>query len=101
MASNTIQAPLSAMLPDWRNLVLVEGVLGEPVSEPNRLAVWLRGDRQGGFQHWERVTNIPNTEFAVERGICAAAASAVSARQRLHGPLGKLWQRFRTHSGNR
>ena len=44
-----------AKVPDWRNLVLDEGILSEPVREDNRVVLWLPADRDREYQYWERI----------------------------------------------
>lgn len=101
MASQHSGNDASGSVPDWRSLVLVAGVLPEPTSETNRLLLWLPGDRHDECQRWERIGNVPNTEFAVERGIYAAAATSVSAKQWRKGFWGKLRDRFGPASDDR
>ena len=45
--------------PDWRNLVLLEGILLEPVRDDNRMVFWLPTERDRQFQYWERVGTVP------------------------------------------
>jgi tetratricopeptide (TPR) repeat protein len=75
---------------DWRNVVVEDGVLSEPNPEGNRVALWLPGSRNGGFQEWERVHSLPHSEFTVEPGVSAAAATSIQVRQPIRGFLGKL-----------
>src|SRR5262249_9448427 len=82
------------------NLDLDAGVLREPLSEDNRIVLWLPGDRAGGFQHWERVGNVPGAEVSVAQGLCATAATLVRARQQVGGFFAKLVQRFRKPGDN-
>jgi len=79
--------------PDWRNLVLEQGILREPDPNRARVILWLPGERAGGVQHWERISNVPGAEITAEQGICATAATAVRARQKVRGFFGKLLQR--------
>src|SRR5262245_30343234 len=81
--------------PDWRKFILNDDVLPEPDSEADRIAVWLPGNHEEGFRNWERVSNLTRTEFAVEPGVWAAAATLVQARQPIRGLVGKLFGRFR------
>ena len=77
--------------PDWRNLVLLEGILLEPVRDDNRMVFWLPTERDRQFQYWERVGTVPRAEIRVEQGIRSLPATSVRARQRLGGSLlGKL-----------
>jgi tetratricopeptide (TPR) repeat protein len=77
-------------LPRCRNLVLDEGVLREPTQDDQSIALWLPGERRDGFQLWERVSSVPRTEFTVEPGVRAVAASLVRAKQPVRGFLGRL-----------
>jgi tetratricopeptide (TPR) repeat protein len=88
-------------LPDWKRLALNPGVLPESVPDNNRIVLWLPGDRDGRFQNWERVATLANAEITLEQGICAVAATAIRARQRLRGFLANLLQRFRRAGGDR
>jgi tetratricopeptide (TPR) repeat protein len=81
-------------IPDWKKLALAEGVLPEPSQMESRLVLWLPGPRDGDYQHWERIANVPHAKVTVEQGLCTTPATAVRARQRTRGFFGKLWQRF-------
>jgi tetratricopeptide (TPR) repeat protein len=81
--------------PDWRNLTLDGGILAEPTPEANRLVLWLPGHREGGFQYWERIGNLPGAAVEVVDGLCATAATSMPARQRIHGFFGRLLHRLR------
>ncbi len=87
-------------LPDWRTLALNEGILPEPMPDSSRIVLWLPGGREGGFEHWERISNTAHADITVEQGMCATAATSIRARQPLRGFFGKLAQRFRKTSGN-
>jgi tetratricopeptide (TPR) repeat protein len=80
-------------LPDWRTVALNEGVLREPIPESNRIVLWLPGPREGLYQHWERIGNVPQAEIQEKQGICAVAALLIQARQRVRGLFGKLFGR--------
>jgi hypothetical protein len=54
-----------------QQLEFIDGVILEPTPETNRLVLWLRGEVVGGFQHWERINNVPGEPIAVEQGLCA------------------------------
>jgi tetratricopeptide (TPR) repeat protein len=80
--------------PDWRKLTFAEGIVPESTPDGNRLAFWLPGERADGFEHWERVNYLPNSEFAVECGICAAKAVSILTRRSARTTLlGKLFRR--------
>jgi tetratricopeptide (TPR) repeat protein len=86
---------------DWRNLVLGEGVLREPVREENRFVFWLPADRDHEFQYWERIGTIPRGEVKVDQGVCAIPVTSVLARQRIHGGfLGKLARKLAGAGGS-
>ena len=72
-------------------MVLRQGVLPEPMSNDEGVALWLPSARMEGFQQWERVRSSPQTRFIVESGITAAAASLISARQ----PLPSFWSKLK------
>jgi hypothetical protein len=48
------------LLPDGRPLVVDDGILLEPAGVGGRLVFWLRGERVGNYQHWERVGSLPH-----------------------------------------
>src|SRR5262249_53284749 len=80
---------------------LEDGILPDPVLDDRRVVLWLPGDRDGRFQYWERVSNVARAGVTTDRGVCAAAATSMRARQRLGGFLGKLVQRLRGPEGGR
>src|SRR5713101_138938 len=82
-------------LPDWRTLVLNESVLPERTDDDQRIVLWLQGSRHGGIQDWERISSMARAEIHIEQEICAIAATAIQARQRIRSFLGKLAQRLR------
>src|SRR5712692_9975945 len=82
-------------VPDWRNLVLNEGVLPEPMPGDNRIVLWVPGSRDDGFRHWERISTIPRAEVTVRDGLCATPAMLIPMRQSIRGLVGRLLQRFR------
>lgn len=81
-------------VPDWRKLVLNDGVVPEPTPDNSRLVLWLRGVREGGVQHWERVGSVARAEHPVEAGVGGAAAIAIRAQQQIRGFFAKLLARF-------
>lgn len=87
-------------LPDWRNLVLHEGTIAEPTPDDGRLILWLAGNRERGFQHWERISNVLRAEITVTDGVCATAATSVRARQRVQGRMAKFFHCFRSATGD-
>jgi tetratricopeptide (TPR) repeat protein len=79
---------------DWQDLILDAGILREPVSDGGRIVLWLPGERDGAFQHWERVGSVARAEVSAEQGLCAITATSIPARQRVKGVLGKLLGRL-------
>jgi tetratricopeptide (TPR) repeat protein len=90
-----------ASLPPTQKLHLNEGVIPEPTLEGNRIVLWLPGARSGGFQHWDRVSNLPRSEVTVRQGLRATPAISVPARQALQGIVGKLFRPFRKAPADR
>ena len=88
-------------LPDWRTFAFDQGILAEPISDGNRLVVWLPDDRDATFQYWERIANVSRGEIISAQGLCATPATSVRARQRLRGGLGRLLQGLRPSNKNR
>jgi tetratricopeptide (TPR) repeat protein len=84
---------------DWPESALEDGVIRESVSQEGRVVLWVRGDRDDHFQYWERIGSVARSEVTVEGGLCSTPATAVRARQRVQGMLGKLFQRF--HDGKK
>src|SRR5258708_4601676 len=80
-------------VPDWRNLVLNEGLIPESIPDDSRIALWLPGSREGGFQHWKRVSNVARAEVTGRVAIGATPAMLIQARQPVGGILGKLFGR--------
>jgi tetratricopeptide (TPR) repeat protein len=88
-------------LPDWRTFAFESGILPEPISDGNRLVLWIPDDRDATYQYWERVGNLIRGEIVTEQGLFATPATSVRARQRLKGGLGRLWDGLRKSSKNR
>jgi tetratricopeptide (TPR) repeat protein len=88
-------------LPDCRAIAFEQGILAEPNSGPNRVVLWVPGNRDASFQHWERIGNVVRAEISSEGGLCATAATAVPARQRLRAGLGQLFKGLRRSSKDR
>src|SRR5438874_13257436 len=82
-------------VPDWRKLVLNEGILTEPIADADRIVLWLLSGRDGSMQNWERISTAPHAEVTVEQGICATAATLIRVRQNRQGFFGRLVQRLR------
>ncbi len=88
-------------LPDWRTFAFESGILTEPISDGNRLVLWIPDDRDATFQYWERVGNVIRGEIVSEQGLFATPATSMRARQRLRGGLSRLWGSLRKSSKNR
>jgi tetratricopeptide (TPR) repeat protein len=91
----------SMPVPDWRNLVLNEGILHEPIPGDNRVVLWLPGSRDNGFRHWQRISSLPRAEVTVREGLCATPAMLIPMRQSIRGLFGRLFQHFRKASDDR
>lgn len=85
--------------PDWQQLELEPGVLREPSPDVHRIILWVPEDQDGGFRHWERISNVAGADVTVERGTFATAAASVRARQKVQGLFSKLLQPFRRTTG--
>ena len=86
---------------DWRDLAIDDGILTEPTADGNRLILWLRGDRDQSFQHWERITSVVHADVKVEQGLCSTEATSIPARKAVRGGLGTLWRRIVPPKENR
>src|SRR5437762_1989990 len=80
---------------DWRTADLAIGVLREPAPDASRIVLWLPGNIEHGFQHWERITNVPGAEIAQEQGLCFTQATAMPARQKMRGFVGSFLSKLR------
>jgi tetratricopeptide (TPR) repeat protein len=85
-------------IPDWRKLVLHDGVLAEP-SERDRIVLWVRGTRENGFQYWQRISTAGRAMTVVEDGIGAIMATALRTRQQVGAFFGTLFKLFRGRPG--
>jgi tetratricopeptide (TPR) repeat protein len=88
-------------IPDWHGVKFSEGVLPEPLANDNHLAVWLPAGSEGAYQHWQRVASVTGAEVTTGQGLCATPATAIRARQRIGGLVGKLLERYRTAHSDR
>jgi tetratricopeptide (TPR) repeat protein len=88
-------------LPHWQDLVLAEGVFPEPVTDENRIVLWLRMDRDGSFEHWERIGTVARAEVTARDGLCTTAATSIRAREWIGGAVGKILHALRERKGNR
>lgn len=77
-------------LPDWQDLVLEPDILPEPTNDASRLVLWVPGERDATFQHWERLSSVPRAEILGESGLLATAATIIPTRQDLRGLLSRL-----------
>jgi hypothetical protein len=84
----------SMKIPDWRRLVLCDGVLAEP-SECDRIVLWVRGSRENGFQYWQRISTAGRAMTVIEDGIGATTATALRTRQQVGAFFGTLFKLFR------
>jgi tetratricopeptide (TPR) repeat protein len=80
------------------NLDLNEGVLSEPSLDKDRMVLWLPQDRDGRFQYWIRVGNVPRAKITVQDTLCSIPAVSMRVRQPLRGILGRLLERFQKAS---
>jgi tetratricopeptide (TPR) repeat protein len=88
-------------LPDWRTFTFESGILAEPISDGNRLVLWIPDDRDATYQYWQRVGIVIRGEIVSQQGLFATPATSVRARQRLKAGLSRLWDGLRKSSKNR
>jgi tetratricopeptide (TPR) repeat protein len=93
-------APPAATASDGRRWVLEEGILAEPGLDADHLVLWLPVGQENGFRHWERIGQLPHTQFTIAPGVHAAGATLVRVRQRLEGRLGRLFRPFHRTAAN-
>ena len=86
-------------LPNWQEFTLNPGVLAERSHDRERIALWAPGPREGGFQHWQRVSTVARAEITNEQGVGATAANVIRARERVQGFLGRMLGRLRGGKG--
>jgi tetratricopeptide (TPR) repeat protein len=87
--------------PDWRGFAFDDGVLAEPISDGNRLVLWIPDDRDGRFQYWQRVGNVARAETTVDDGLVATPAASIRAKEPLKWSVGQLLRRLRDRRENR
>jgi tetratricopeptide (TPR) repeat protein len=80
--------------PDWRNLVLDEGILREAIADAGRIVLWLPGVRDASFQYWERIATVARGEISAAEGLRTTAATSIQARQSIGGLMVQLWNRL-------
>jgi tetratricopeptide (TPR) repeat protein len=85
---------------DWRTVALGPGVLREPTPDAGRIVFWMPGGEEHGFEHWERIANVPGAEIAVEQGLCFTQATSLTARRKTHGFFGKLLAGLKKPAGD-
>lgn len=88
-------------LPRCQDLALTEDVFPESVADENRIVLWLKKERDGSFQYWERVGSVARSPVIARNGLCATAATSVRAREWIGGALGKIWHSLRERKGHR
>ncbi len=82
-------------LPDAQVLLLHEAVIPEGALGGDRIVLWVPGARNEGFQHWNRINNLPRAEITVSQGLCATSAVCIPMRQAGQGLLSKFFRPFR------
>src|SRR5207244_2670792 len=87
-------------LPTRRHLALHEDVVPEPSLDDGRIVFWLRGSRDGAFQHWERISTLAHGKITARRGLCATPAVALPSRQPVRGIFDRLLHPFRKKTGD-
>jgi tetratricopeptide (TPR) repeat protein len=95
MQPHTVNGPTTGGAPGGPTWILDPYVLLEPEPGGARVTLWHPGKREGGIRYWERISTLPNSEFTVEAGVRATAATVITARQRLAGLFGRLLGRLR------
>jgi tetratricopeptide (TPR) repeat protein len=88
-------------LPRCQDLVLTDGVFPESVTDDNRIVVWLKMDRDGSFQYWERIGTVARAPVIARNGLCATAATSVKAREWIGGAVGRFLHGLRERKGSR
>jgi tetratricopeptide (TPR) repeat protein len=88
-------------LPRCQDLVLKDGVFPESFTDEDRIVLWLRADRNGSFQYWERIGTVARAPVIARHGLCATAATSVRAREWVGGAVGKILHGLRERKGSR
>jgi tetratricopeptide (TPR) repeat protein len=78
---------------------LRDGILSESVSDHGQLVFWVKGERAGGCQEWERIASVGPAQL-LDEGMWGAAATVTGARQRLDGFVSGFIHRFRKTAGD-
>jgi CHAT domain-containing protein/tetratricopeptide (TPR) repeat protein len=76
------------------NLSLLPEVLRETDPDPQRLLLWLKGDRRDRFQHWERISGHILASGDAGKGLAAVPVRVTPFRQRVGAELARLFGRF-------
>src|SRR5262249_60650003 len=76
-------------------LVLAAGWWRDQAPETSRIILWLPGNSDNRFQHWERISNVPGAEIAQEQGLCFTQATSMPARQKRRGFVGSIFSKLR------
>lgn len=101
MGPRVADGNIATRLPAWQDRILDPGIAREPSADGHGFALWIPSGRNRDFHLWERISSVPHTEFTLEPGVGATAATSVQAKQSIKSVWGKLWQRFRTRSEGR
>jgi hypothetical protein len=88
-------------LPHWQDLVLETDILPEPTEDGSRIVLWVRGDRDSEYQHWERVGTVARSEITVLDDLCTTAAVSIPARERVGGTITRLLRRLSAPKSDR
>jgi tetratricopeptide (TPR) repeat protein len=88
-------------LPRALDLVFTDGVFPESAGDENRIVVWLKHDRNGTFQYWERIATVARAAVTAHNGLCATPATSVRAREWIGGRMGKILHDLRKRKSSR
>jgi tetratricopeptide (TPR) repeat protein len=80
-------------IPSLPSLHLGDGILLEATVDKQQLVVWLRRGSKAGVQRWERISTVPGAEVRRAQGLAASPATAVTAKHRVRGCLGRWFGR--------
>ncbi len=76
--------------PSAQEIQFKEDIVPEPCSENDRIILWVRGEREGKIQQWERISNIPRVEVTTRDSVSATLATVIPMQQEIKGFFGKL-----------
>jgi tetratricopeptide (TPR) repeat protein len=85
---------------DWRTVDLEKDILREPTPDSTRVVLWVPDRMEDGFQHWERISNVPGAEVIQEQDLFSTEATSIPARHKVRGLLGRLFAKFQKPTGN-